>query len=28
VNAVPFVVEAAPGIRTTAELPAIVPKLY
>jgi 2,4-diaminopentanoate dehydrogenase len=28
VNAVPFVVEAAPGIRTTAELPTIVPRLY
>jgi hypothetical protein len=25
VNAVPFIVEAAPGIRTSAELPAIVP---
>lgn len=28
VNTVPFIVEAEPGIRTTAELPAIVPRLY
>lgn len=27
VNAVPYIVEAAPGIRTTAELPVIVPKI-
>lgn len=27
VNAVPFVVEAAPGIRTTAELPTITPRM-
>jgi hypothetical protein len=28
VNTVPFIVEAEPGIRTTAELPAIVPRIY
>jgi 4-hydroxy-tetrahydrodipicolinate reductase len=28
VNAAPFVVEAEPGIRTTAELPTIVPRMY
>lgn len=27
VNTVPYVVEAEPGIRTTAELPAIVPRM-
>ena len=27
VNTVPYIVEAAPGVRTTAELPAIVPRL-
>ena len=27
VNAAPFVVEAEPGIRTTAELPTIVPRM-
>jgi 4-hydroxy-tetrahydrodipicolinate reductase len=28
VNTVPFIVEAEPGVRTTAELPAIVPRMY
>src|SRR5206468_3391211 len=28
VNTVPFIVEAEPGVRTTAELPAIVPRLF
>lgn len=28
VNAAPYIVEAEPGIRTTAELPTIVPRMY